>query len=438
MNFDPYRNEKAPRREVLPGGAVLLTTPMGSAHTVSLGVWLRKGSQDEPDGLGGVSHFLEHMVFKGSKNHSAFEIAQNFDGMGAAVDAFTTKDVVAFTVKVLPEFFEPAVRLLAEMLLEPSFDSNLVALEHSVVIEEIQEALDTPDDRLHDAFSSRLYGKHRRGRPILGTPGAVRSFNSELLHENHQRLFCGPNMVISMAGNIQDNFRDVVASCFDAPASTVAENPRFSNPTKSANAAIVDMDLDELDPFHLELTSPIIQTYFEVGNLGVALGHPDRLPVFLLTNVLGGGMSSRIFQAVREREGLAYTVYNYTDMGRDTGLVSCAGSCSPDKMERLVDVICVEYDRLIAEGIKDQEIVSNRAQIKSQLIFSLEGVVNQMFRAARNEIYYGRFVPVLELVDRVDSVASEDLDRCARAYFAPDSLLIATHGPEGSSKLPLN
>ncbi len=429
MNFDPYRNETPPLREVLPGGAVLLTTPMATAHAVTLGVWLRTGSQDEPDGLGGISHFLEHMVFKGTKDRSSFEIAMGFDSMGAAVDAFTTKDAVAFTIKVLPEYFEPAMKLLAEMLLQPAFDPKLVALEQSVVIEEIQEALDTPDDRLHDAFAARLYGKHRRGRPILGTPGAVRSFNPDLLKSNHPRLFSGPNMVISMAGNIQDRFRDVVVGHFDAPPHPDLAALRFRETTSGPKAAFVDLDLDELDPFSLEITSPIIQTYFEVGNLGVALGHPDRLPVFLLTNILGGGMSSRIFQAVREREGLAYTVYNYNDMGRDTGLVSCAGSCSPEKLERIVDVISVEYDRLIAEGLRDVEIQNNRAQIKSQLIFSLEGMVNKMFRAARNEIYYGRFVPVEELVDKVDSVGGDDLVRCAKAYFDPESLLVATHGP---------
>lgn len=430
MNFDPYRNETPPLREVLPGGAVLLTTPMATAHAVTLGVWLRTGSQDEPDGLGGISHFLEHMVFKGSTERSSFEIAKAFDSMGAAVDAFTTKDAVAFTVKVLPEYFEPVVKLLSEMLLKPAFDAKLVALEQSVVIEEIQEALDTPDDRLHDAFSARLYGKHRRGRPILGTPGAVRSFNPDLLKTNHPRLFSGPNMVISMSGNIQDKFRDVVVGCFDAPAHAELKDLRFKETSSPVKAAYVDLDMDELDPFSLEITSPIIQTYFEVGNLGVALGHPDRLPVFLLTNILGGGMSSRIFQAVREREGLAYTVYNYNDMGRDTGLVSCAGSCSPEKLERIVDVISVEYDRLIAEGLRDAEIQNNRAQIKSQLIFSLEGMVNKMFRAARNEIYYGRFVPVEELVDKVDSVGGDELIRCAKTYFDPESLLVATHGPD--------
>ncbi|MBU2502423.1 insulinase family protein, partial [bacterium] len=154
-----------------------------------------------------------------------------------------------------------------------------------------------------------------------------------------------------------------------------------------------------------------------------------RLGVYLLNNILGGGMSSRVFQAVREREGLAYTVYTYADMGRDIGLVSCAGSCSPDKVGRLEDIIRREYAALISSGVSAEELDSNKAQLKSQLIFSLEGIVNQMYRSARNEIYYGRFVPVAELVDEIDGVTEEDVVGCARRYFDPDRLLVAVHGP---------
>ena len=432
MNLDPYRSETPPRREELSGGAVLLSVPMRTAHGVTLGIWLRTGSQDEPSGLGGVSHFLEHIVFKGTKNRTAFEVAESFDRMGAAVDAFTTKDLVAFTIKVLPEFFSEAVALLGEMLLEPSLDPRLVRLEQDVVIEEIQEAQDTPEDRLHDAYASRLYGHHGRGRPILGSPGVVRTFNADLMREQHQRLFAPANLVISMAGNIMEGFHEIVAETFSRPDWTGPAGPGFAHDDTATApaAAMIDLDLEEADPFHLDLISPIIQTYFEIGNLGIPFHHEDRVPVFLLTNMLGGGMSSRIFQAVREREGLAYTVYNYSDMGRDIGLVSCAGSCSPDKLERLEDVIRMEYMRLTSETIKAGELDSNRAQIKSQLIFSLEGMVNQMYRAARNEILYGRFLPVSELVDQVDVVQVDDIIRCAETYFNPDSLLIAVHGPE--------
>ena len=429
MNLDPYRNELPPRREVLPGGAVLLSVPVPGAHAVTFGVWLRSGSQDEPAGLGGISHFIEHMVFKGSTTRSALEIATLFDSLGATVDAFTTKDMVAFTVKVLPEYFTPAVELLADMLLHPAFDPQLTAMEQEVVIEEIQEALDTPEDRLHDAFAARLYGGHARSRPILGQPETVRAFDPELLHAEHQRLFAGPNLVVAMAGNFQESFHDTIARLFaDVPAPSPV--PVVATPEHAVRpAAFVDADMLDMDPYRLELTSPVIQTYFELGNLAVAYGHPDRIPIFLLSNLLGGGMSSRVFQAVREREGLAYTIYTYSDMGRDTGLVSCSGSCSPDKMARLEDVIRMEYAQLLREGVGAEELRNNQAQIKSQLIFSLEGVLNQMHRAARNEIYYRRFVPVAELVDEVDGVSAETIMRCARTWFDPDALLVATHGP---------
>jgi predicted Zn-dependent peptidase len=301
-----------------------------------------------------------------------------------------------------------------------------------VVCEEIQEALDNPEDRLHDSFSGQLYGNNGRGRPILGAPGVVRTFGADLLRTQHERLFAPANLIISMAGNIMEGFHEIVAETFSMPGWTGPAGPGFaSDETAPHAAAVIDLDLDEADPFRLELTSPIIQTYFEIGNLGIPFHHIDRVPVYLLTNMLGGGMSSRIFQSVREKEGLAYTVYNYTDMGREIGLVSCAGSCSPEKLERLEDVIRMEYYRLGSESIKTAELDSNRAQIKSQLVFSLEGMVNQMYRSARNEILYGRFLPVSELVDAIDNVKVDDIVRCAEAYFNPDSLLVATHGPPG-------
>ncbi len=435
MNLAPYRNEDAPRRETLPGGATLLSSPMQTAHAVTLGVFLRTGSQDEAPEVGGVSHFIEHMVFKGTEKYSAFELARGFDSIGAVVDAFTTKDMVAFTIKVLPEYFRRGVELLAEMLLRPTFAPELVTMEQQVVLEEIQEALDTPEDRLHDAFAARLYRGHGRGRPILGQPSAVLGFDHALLLREHRRLMSGPNVVISMSGNIQPEFPGLVAEAFAdlQPGPEAPERPGAPAAADHGAAAMVADGEPNEDPFVLEITSPVIQTYFELGNLGVPYGHPDRMGVHLLNNILGGGMSSRVFQAVREREGLAYTVYNYVDMGRDIGLVSCAGSCSPDKFARLAEVIRGEYRRVMDQGVEPRELDSNRAQLKSQLIFSLEGMVNRMYRLARNEIHYGRFVPVAEIVDEIDAVTGQDILDCAARYFDPDALLIAVHGPEPSS-----
>ncbi len=432
MNLTPYREEQLPHREIIPGGAVLLSAPIKTAHAVTLGVFLRTGSQDESRAVNGVSHFIEHMVFKGTERYSAFELAAGFDAIGAVVDAFTTKDMVAFTIKVLPEYFSQGLELLAEMLLRPTFSPELVAMEQNVVIEEIQEALDTPEDRLHDAFALNLYGGHGRGLPILGFAPNVMSFGQELLVEQHKRLFAPQNIIISMAGNIQSGDRERVLAAF----ADLAVNDSRPQPEQKAEeqqtpaAAVVAEELQGEDGFHLELTSPIIQAYFELGNLGVSFHHPDRMGVYLLNNILGGGMSSRVFQAIREREGLAYTVYNYADMGRDVGLVSCAGSCSPEKFPRLVEVIKTEYALMANKGVTEAELESNRAQLKSQLIFSLEGMVNRMFRMARNEIYFGRFVPVSEIVDKIDEVTAQDILTCAGRYFDPESLLVAVHGPE--------
>jgi predicted Zn-dependent peptidase len=421
VNLRYYQNEQPPRRSLLSSGAVLLEIPLPTALAVSFGFWLRRGSTAEATGREGALHFLEHMVFKGSARYSALALAEAFDAIGAAVDAFTTKDYVAFTVKVLPEFLEQAIDLLADMLLRPALDAELIALEQDVVCEEIQEALDTPEDRLHEAYALHIFQAHRRGRPILGTPASVRALDTAILREEHRRFFAGPNVVLAMAGNLHPRHRDLVVAAFaDLP-------PAAAGPDDLTGPPPPDPTLRTAS--ELVILSPVIQTYFEIGNQAVPTTHPDRVPLLLSSNLLGGGMSSRIFQAVREREGLAYTIYNYTDMGPDTGLVSCAGSCSPQKEERVRDVITAEYRRFLREGPTTDELAGNKAQIKSQLVFALEGVHNQMHRAAKNEIVFGRFLPMSELVAQVDGVDREAVMRCAAAWFDPDRLVHAAHRP---------
>jgi predicted Zn-dependent peptidase len=426
VNLGPYQGEQPPRRHDLAGGAVLLEVPLPTAHALSFGVWLRSGSAAEEPALAGVSHFLEHMVFKGSRDRSALAIAEAFDAIGAAVDAFTTKDYVAFTVKVLPEYFPSALTVLADMLLRPTLAPELIALEQDVVCEEIQESLDTPEDRLHDAFAEHVYGAHRRGQPILGSAESVRSLDRDVLVQVHRQLFAGENLVLVLAGNLEPHQRDLVTEAFAELPDPAAAPPGPTGAHAPDAAARVASEL--------VLTGPIIQSYFEFGNLGVDNQHPDRIPLLLTSNLLGGGMSSRVFQAVREREGLAYTVYTYVDMGRDAGLVSCAGSCSPGNEARVRDVVRREYRELMTDGPTAEELASNKAQIKSQLMFALEGTQNQMFRAARNEIVHGRFVPVSEMVAKVDAVDREAVLRCASAWFDPDRLVLAAHRPDGKAR----
>ncbi|MBK9303074.1 MAG: insulinase family protein [bacterium] len=295
------------------------------------------------------------------------------------------------------------------------------------MVEEIQEVLDTPEDLLHDAFTARLYGGHPRGRPILGTPASVRGLDAGLLRREHADLFCGANLVVAVAGNVRPGMTEGLCACFE-PAG--AAPPLTRSPAAVSDDEIgILFDGAEVRDDRLVIDSPVQQCYFEIGNQAVSYLHPDRVPLAMLSNILGGGLSSRIFQAVREREGLAYSVFTYTDMGRDIGLVSCSGSCSPSKLSRLESVVRGEYRAFLRDGVGEDELADTRAQIKSQLIFSLEGGSNQMGRAAKDEIFYGRFIPTSELVGEIDAVGRDDIMRCARTYFDPDRLLTAVHGP---------
>ena len=443
MDNASYRDETPPSREILPGGAVLLSAPLPGAQSSALGIWVRRGTQDEPAGLGGVCHFLEHIVFKGSARYSALDLAQGFDALGASVDAFTTKDHVGFTLRVLPEYLASAAELLADMTLRPAFDPEMIALEQEIVCEEIQEARDTPEDWLHDAFAARVYGGHPRALPILGTRESVMGLRADLLRGQHAAIFAGPNLVLSLSGPNDPRLAEAVVAAFGprlwgAEAATAGTAGAPVAPgagvgdggTGRADTSPAVAGAGGADQRRLELRSGIVQTYFEIGNLAVSYRHPDWIPLYLLANLLGGGMSSRVFQAVREREGLAYSVYTYSDLGRDTGLVSCAGSCTPSKAARLEEVVRDEYRKLLAEGPGEGELEANRAQMKSQIIFGLEGVMGQMSRAAKNEITHDRFIPVTELVARLDGIDRDVVVRCASAYFHPDHLTVATHRPE--------
>ncbi len=430
MNVDAIRDDGPPGRRELGNGAVVLTVPVPSAHAVSLGVWLRHGTQDEPAGLGGLAHFLEHIVFKGTADRSALDLAVAFDAVGASVDAFTTKDHVAFTLRVLPEYLPPALDALADMVLRPAMNPADIALEQDVVCEEIQEARDTPEDLLHDAFTARIYGDHPRSRPILGSPETVRGLDRDILLREHRSLFRGEHLVVAATGRVDDAVAELLADTFSAAGGPAAAAAPVAGPDDAPFAAADDVvAAADVANGRLDITSPIQQCYFEFGNRAVSLHDPDRIPLAVLASVLGGGMSSRVFQAVREREGLAYSIYTYTDHGPDIGLFSCAGSCSPGKMARLEEVVRGEYVRLLRDGVGEDELESNRAQLKSHLVFSLEGSVNRMARIAKDEIVHGRPHPVDELLARVDAVTADDLMRVAAAHADPERWTVAVHGP---------
>jgi predicted Zn-dependent peptidase len=408
-------NEHPPRRTVLRQGAVLLTRPTPDAYGVALGVWVRTGTRDEPPGLGGVSHMLEHMVFKGTDRRSAFELARDMEAIGASIDAYTTKEYTAYTVKVVPAKLPDALSILSEMLLHSAYAPDQLELEKKVVLEEIKSSEDTPDDFIHEKLMEHLLDGHPLSRPILGTEQSVAAMQSDALQQWAHRVHRGSNIVLSVAGAVTAREEELVACAFDLPDGGPARGAAQVAPPLAAGSWVYPRRL--------------AQQYVEIAVPGVSTVHPDRMGVLLLSSVLGGGMSSRLFQKVREEQGLAYSICTYADFHSDAGVFCTSFSASPRSCVRALRVISAEYERLRAGDLGDDEVEMNKAQLTGSLVLGMEGSMNQMSRLARNELYHGRFIPAAELLEGIERTTRDDLVRLAQQFLDPAQQTVVGHGP---------
>ena len=416
MNLPPMEKETPPSRKVLGNGTVLLSRPTPGAHGVSLGVWIRSGTRHEDPALGGISHLLEHMVFKGTHRRDAFALSRDMEALGGNLDAFTTKEHTAYTLRILPGQLQDALRILAEMLQDSIHPEDQLALEKDVVIEEILSSEDTPDDFVHERFIERLFVGHPLSRPILGTKETVLPIGRDDLLRHMQSVHRGGNVILSLTGAIGEREEAIVAQAFDfSPGSPPAVTEGLA-PGPAPGRFSYPKDLSQL--------------YLEIGIPTVAAAHSDRYGLILLSTLLGGGMSSRLFQRVREQEGLAYSVYSWADFNADTGSLCTSLCASPDKGLKALSAVAEEYERLRRGEIDDQEMEMTRNQVLAAMILSLEGSMHQMSRLAREEIYIGRFVPVEELIRQLYSVDREDLVRLADTYLDPALQTVVGHGPK--------
>ncbi len=393
---------------------------MDSVRSVAIGAWVRVGSRHETPAEAGMSHFLEHVVFKGTRRRDAFAIASTIESVGGHLDAFTGREVTCFNARVLDEHVGLALDVIADLALAPRLDPADVDKEKSVVIEEIHQYEDTPDDRVHDMFADVVWSGHPLGNRILGSVDTVSSFSSEVIAAYHARHYTAPNIVVSLAGNYQwEEVVSLVAEKFgQAPAGAVSPD-RSAPPTGRA----VHHQVEEL-----------AQQYLCVGAPGLPHEHPDRYALVLLSTLLGGGMSSRLFQRVREQEGLAYSVYTYADSYNDTGIFCASMSVQPAHGRRALRLTLDEFDRVAQEGIPAAELESMKAQVKGNLLLGVESTANQMSRIARSEIYSGRYVSLDEMIATVDRITAEDLRRLAREVLSRDRLSLVALGssPDGA------
>lgn len=387
---------------------------MDSVRSVAIGAWLRVGSRHESPTEAGMSHFLEHVVFKGTRNRDALTIALAIESVGGHLDAFTGREMTCFNARVLEEHLDLAVDVLADLALHPRLDPVETEKEKGVIAEEIHNYEDTPDDRVHDLFAEVVWRGHPLGNRILGTVDSVMAFTPEAIAAYHARHYKASNIVVSVAGRF--DWDRVVASVADrfcaAPGGPAPRQARAA-----PNGRGVFHHVQEL-----------AQQYLCVGAAGLPHEHADRYVLVLLSTLLGGGMSSRLFQRVREQEGLAYSVYTYTDSYDDAGIFCASMSLQPVHGRRAMAMTLEEFDRVAEEGVPEAELAVVKAQLKGNLLLGLESTTNQMSRIARSEIYSGRYVSVDEMIDSVDRISGDDVRRLARETLSRDRLSLVALG----------
>jgi predicted Zn-dependent peptidase len=404
------------QRHTLPNGLVVITETMPHVRSVSVGIWVRNGSRLEVLEENGLAHFIEHMVFKGTERRTAEDIAREMDSVGGMLDAFTSKEQICFNAKVLDEHLPIAFDVIADLVLRPKFDSEDVRKERQVVLEEIKMDLDNPEYLLHDLFTRGFWPEHPLGRPILGTPETVKKFNRESLRTRFQNWFAPDHLVITAAGNVtHDRVLELVQREFGA--------------IKPDGRAESDGAPHTRAPIHLETKKDLEQVHLCIGVPSVPLGHEDRFGVAVLNNLLGGGMSSRLFQNIREKQGLAYAVFSELTPYSDAGIMTVYAGTATETVGQVIDLTIKELRALKESPVTEEELRRSKNHLKGSLMLSLESTSSRMSNLARQELYFGRFFSLDEILAGIEAVTREELQSLAQEYFQTDLIAATVLGP---------
>jgi predicted Zn-dependent peptidase len=416
---DELRNVK---RTVLPNGLTIITEQMPHIRSVSIGIWVKTGSRHEDPEANGITHFLEHMVFKGTRNRSAEDIARQIDSIGGNMDAFTAKECICFNVKVLDEHMPLALEVLSDLVLNPVFDQKEIARERGVILEEIKMDEDNPDYLVHEIFTQSFWKDHPLGKPILGTKDTVRRFEQPLVFDYWSRRFYPGNLIICAAGHVDhDRFTELVAQRFQSLPET---HNGFHEAPPKVRSRIIMRNKKSLEQVQICLGVP-----------SHSIAHEQRFASYILNTLLGGGMSSRLFQKVRERLGLSYAIYSELSPYRDTGCLSVYAGTSRENAPKLVRSVVNEFRGLKAQQVADDELRRAKDQLKGSLLLSLESSTARMSNLARQEMYFSHFIDFDEIIQRVEAVTADDLITLANTYFHGDSIALTVLGNLNGLKL---
>jgi predicted Zn-dependent peptidase len=403
------------RRESYPNGMVLLTESMPTLRSVALGVWMKKGSRHEQADENGISHFIEHLLFKGTESRTARDIALIIDSVGGQMDAFTTKEYTCFYFKVLDQHLDVAIDLLSDIVRHPRFLPEEIEKERKVIYEEIKMVDDTADELVYDLWSEAFYGDNPLGRPIQGTVESVARMRPETLIRFFRESYQPANLLVTAAGNLDhDRLAAALKASFgDLPG---GEGPRLG-PPPGARAGLALREKKELGQLHLCLGVP-----------GVRMNDPRRYPEYILNTVLGGTMSSRLFQHIREERGLVYSVFSSANSFLDTGNVIVYAATSPASAREVTELILQELRRIKDEPIGDAELQLAKDHLKGNLMLSLESSSSRMSNLARQELYFGRQFSLDEILSGIDQVTGDAVASLARDLFDPARCTLAVLG----------
>jgi len=414
--------ERNLRRTVLPNGLIVLTERMEHLRSVAMGVWIKSGSRGEAAETNGISHFVEHMVFKGTRNRSAQIIAREMDSIGGNLDAFTGKETICFNVKSLADHTPIALDVLADLVLNPIFASPDIERERGVILEEIKIDEDNPDVLVHELFTQNFWKDHPLGKPILGTTQTVTRLDQPKLLDYHAGRFHAGNMVFSAAGNLEhDQFVEAIAEKFTRLKSG---EPLTELPAPQSSSRILLKNKKALEQVQICLGVP-----------SPPITDENRYATLILNTVLGGGMSSRLFQTIREDRGMAYSVFSDLSPYRDTGTLCVYAGTSANKALECIDLILEEFRKLKDELLPDEELTRAKDQLKGNILMGLESSNSRMANLARQEIYFGQFFTADEIIARIDAVTAEQVQIMAGRLFDPERIAVTLLGRLDGIKL---
>ncbi len=392
-------------------GVRIVLENIPTVRSAAIGVWIKTGSRNETPELNGVSHFLEHMFFKGTTTRNAREIAESFDSIGGQVNAFTSKEYTCYYAKVMDNHASYALEILADMFFNSTFDGEELKKEKNVVYEEIKMYEDTPDDIVHDLLSKAVYENHPLGYPILGTENTLETFNSDTLKKYVHDMYTPDKVVVSIAGNVDEKLIQEVENYFGSYQGG-EDRLELVKPSFHENRITRKKDTE--------------QAHLCLGYKGLEIGNDKTYSLITLNNILGGSMSSRLFQDVREQRGLAYSVYSYHSSYQDSGMVTVYGGTGTNQLDSLYETIQETLDTLKRDGITEKELRNSKEQLKGSLMLSLESTNSRMSRNGKNELMLGEHRSLDDIIIKIDEVTEDTVNELANQIFTKHSLSLVS------------